>query len=98
MNPRIELDAVLRSTSIFSFPGGDFWGGVPFENLVSLVSFVLASLASFGPFISFTTLGASLGMGMPLGCVVFDDPSDGMIELGCNGPAGGRSPEGEEMT
>jgi hypothetical protein len=98
MNPRIELDAVLRSTSFLSFPGGDFPGDMPFEGLVSLGSFDFISLAAFFSFMSFVAFGASFGVGMLLGCVVLDDPADGTIELGCNSPAAGRSPEGVETT
>jgi hypothetical protein len=81
-----------------SFPGDDFLGDVPLENLVSLGSFVFAILGAFFSFMSFAALGASFGVGMLLGGVVLDDPPDGTVELGCNGPAAGRSPEGVETT
>lgn len=90
MNPRIELEAVLRSGSLLSFPEGDFPGVVSFDVFLSVMSFV--SLESF------ETLGVSFGFGMLLCCVAFDDPSDGTVELGCNGPIVGRSPEGVEIT
>jgi hypothetical protein len=98
MNPRIELDAVLRSTSFLSFPGEDFPGDVPLVDMVSLGPFIFVSLEAFFSFMSFVALRASLGVGMLLGGVVFDDPANGTVELGCNGPAAGRSPEGVETT
>jgi hypothetical protein len=99
MNPRIELDAVLRSTSFFSFPGGDLPGDVPLEDLLSLGSLDFISLAALVSFMSFVALGASFGVGMLLGGgVVLDDPADGTVELDCNCPAAGRSPEGVETT
>lgn len=98
MNPRIELDAMFRSTSFFSFPGGDFPGDVPLVDLVSMGSFDFVSLADLFSFMSFVALGAPLGVGMLLGGGVLDDSADGTVELDCSGPAAGRSPEGVEMT